>query len=65
MSTFVVTFVGASTHGFQGRVEHISTGEGARFASVTDLLLFFEEMNGVTDLGGEAPETLPEGGVDP
>jgi len=56
MSTFVVTFLGDATARFQGRVRHVPTGEEARFSSVTDLLVFFQEMNAVSGL---EPETAP------
>lgn len=50
MSTFVVTFLGDASEKFYGRARHVATGEEAKFASVTDLLVFFEEMNAVSGL---------------
>jgi len=50
MSTFVVTFLGDASEKFRGRVRHVATGEEAKFSSVTDLLVFFEEMNAVSGL---------------
>jgi len=44
------TFVGKRSEDFRGRIRHVPTGEEARFSSVTDLLVFFEEMNAVSDL---------------
>lgn len=63
MSTFVVTFLGDASERFQGRVRHVATGEEARFTSVTDLLVFFEEMNAVAGLGAGA-ETPRQGDRD-
>ncbi len=50
MSTFVVTFLGDASEKFYGRARHVATGEEAKFSSVTDLLVFFEEMNAVSGL---------------
>jgi hypothetical protein len=50
MSTYVVTFLGDASEKFRGRVRHVATGEEAKFSSVTDLLVFFEEMNAVSGL---------------
>lgn len=54
MSTFVVTFLGDASEKFFGRVRHVATGEEAKFSSVTDLLVFFEEMNAVSGLKAAA-----------
>lgn len=59
MSTFVVNFLGDPQRGFRGRVRHVGSGEEAVFASVTDLLLFFEEMAASTNCAHEPPETAP------
>ncbi len=50
MSTFVVTFLGNVSESFLGRVRHVATGEEAKFSTVTDLLVFFEEMNATNGL---------------
>ncbi len=54
MSTYVVTFLGDASEKFRGKVRHIATGEEAKFSTVTDLLVFFEEMNAVSGLKSEA-----------
>lgn len=65
MSTFVVSFVGNPPRSFRGRVRHVASGEEAIFASVTDLLLFFEEMAVLPgrdrDAAGSAPPSGREG----
>jgi hypothetical protein len=68
MSTFVVSFVGTPPHRFRGRVRHVASGEEAIFGSVTDLLLFFEEMAALPGRDrdpepaeGPAPEAAPDG----
>jgi hypothetical protein len=56
MGTFVVTFIGDQSSGFKGRVQHVPSGEEALFKTVTDLLVFFEEMNAVSNVGGNDGE---------
>ncbi len=58
MSTFVVSFVGDPPRSFRGRVRHVASGEEAVFTSVTDLLLFFEEMAALP--GPQRVEAAPE-----
>lgn len=45
MSTFIVRFPGDPSDEFRGRVRHVSSGEEICFASIAELLSFFEGMS--------------------
>ena len=55
MSTFVVSFVGEPLKTFRGKARHVSTGEEIAFASVNELVEFFEAMNVASGASRMAP----------
>ncbi|MCP4545152.1 MAG: hypothetical protein GY835_01650 [bacterium] len=51
MSSFVINFMNESKSNFQGKVRHVGSGEEISFATVMELLNFFEEMTLGSEIG--------------
>lgn len=60
MSKFIVTFADEGEESYRGWARHVASGEEARFSSITELLLFFDEMNAMRRVRADAGDP-PEG----